>query len=129
LRCVLESTANIFIFIKLLKSKSKILLYFHFPDLLLVQHNTLIRKIYQLSFDFFEKKSLESANKVLMNSKFTQSSATEMFGASNVDILYSCVNERNVERKISSTSVFVFINRFKRKKIISLVLKSFLVFW
>ncbi|OAE29884.1 hypothetical protein AXG93_773s1230 [Marchantia polymorpha subsp. ruderalis] len=79
-----------------MKSSSKILFYCHFPDMLLAQHTTTLRKLYRKPLDWLEETTTGKADLVLVNSEFT-----------------------------ASTPFFLSINRFERKKNIGLAISSF----
>ena len=51
--------------------KGKILFYCHFPDLLLTQRKTILKKIYRYPLDWLEELTTGLAHQVVVNSKFT----------------------------------------------------------
>ncbi|KAK9124737.1 hypothetical protein Sjap_014339 [Stephania japonica] len=61
------------VIVPLLKAKksSKVVFYCHFPDLLLAQHTTVLRKIYRKPIDLIEEATTGMADLILVNSKFT----------------------------------------------------------
>ena len=52
-------------------SKAKILFYCHFPDMLLTQRKSVLKKFYRWPLDTLEEKTTGMADKILVNSKFT----------------------------------------------------------
>jgi hypothetical protein len=53
-------------------TRSKVLFYCHFPDMLLAQRQSALRRAYRAPLDWVEQATTGRANKVLVNSKFTQ---------------------------------------------------------
>lgn len=62
-----------------LKKKTKVVFYCHFPDLLLAQHTTVLRRIYRKPIDFVEETTTGMADLILVNSKFTASTFANTF--------------------------------------------------
>ena len=132
--CALSSKAEIFIvdqvsafipLLRLLCPKAKILFYCHFPDLLLANHNSFLRKLYRLPFDWIEKIGLKCSHLILVNSNFTKNIVKETFGITNVNVLYPCVDcSRKVSRKRLETPFFISLNRYERKKDHNLAIKA-----
>lgn len=52
-------------------SNAKILFYCHFPDMLLTQRQSLLKKVYRRPLDALEEWSTGKADCVLVNSRFT----------------------------------------------------------
>ncbi|KAG5438551.1 hypothetical protein PCANB_002655 [Pneumocystis canis] len=111
----------------------KLLFYCHFPDKLLANHNTLLRKIYRLPFDWIEGLTLSMADKILVNSYFTASIVEKTFPhIKNLTVLYPSIDiyeENFLDDSVlicnNYRHLFVSINRFERKKDISLAIKSY----
>ena len=116
----------------------KILFYCHFPDMLLAQRNGLLKRMYRIPFDLFEQFTISAADKVIVNSRFTQSIYKETFKflKKEPDIIYPCVDSEfpkigRIDRELLSRLLcpqdkfFLSINRFERKKNITLALKAF----
>ncbi|KAK9275162.1 hypothetical protein L1049_022421 [Liquidambar formosana] len=59
--------------------KSKVVFYCHFPDLLLAQHTTVLRRIYRKPIDVIEEMTTGMADLILVNSKFTASTFANTF--------------------------------------------------
>ncbi|RLN13210.1 hypothetical protein C2845_PM09G22480 [Panicum miliaceum] len=80
-----------------LKSSSKIAFYCHFPDLLLAEHTSMIRRLYHKPIDIIEEATTGMADLILVNSKFTAASFARTFRrlhARGIEpaILYSAVS-------------------------------------
>ncbi|KAH0789308.1 Alpha-1,3/1,6-mannosyltransferase ALG2 [Histomonas meleagridis] len=126
IRCAMLSNAEIFIvdqisawvpILRLLKPKAKVIFYCHFPDLLLAPHDSTLRKLYRLPFDFIEKFGIKRANLILVNSNFTAGKTKQVLGIENVEVLYPCVDcSHKVERNRPEKPVFISLNRYERKK-------------
>lgn len=52
-------------------SRASILFFCHFPDMLLTQRKTFLKKLYRAPIDWWEEKTTGMAHCVLVNSKFT----------------------------------------------------------
>ena len=52
-------------------SKKKVLFYCHFPDMLLTQRKSALKKLYRVPIDWLEERTTGMADRVLVNSKFT----------------------------------------------------------
>lgn len=51
--------------------KKPIIFYCHFPDSLLTQRKSFLKKLYRMPIDYLEEITTGQADKVLVNSKFT----------------------------------------------------------
>lgn len=49
----------------------KTIFYCHFPDQLLTERKSLLKKLYRLPIDWLEEKTTSMADRILVNSKFT----------------------------------------------------------
>jgi len=118
------------------------LFYCHFPDkLLCVERKSVIKKIYRAILDFIEEICLSFANLILVNSNFTKEIYYKSFKllkkfGKNPHVLYPAINLEKFNQKISeeaekkfkvelSIPFFLSINRYERKKNISLALNAF----
>lgn len=52
-------------------SQAKILFYCHFPDMLLTQRQSTLKKLYRAPIDWLEEKTTGMAHVILVNSNFT----------------------------------------------------------
>ncbi|CDP06023.1 unnamed protein product [Coffea canephora] len=113
-----------------LKKSTKVVFYCHFPDLLLAQHTTLLRRIYRIPIDLLEEKTTGIADLILVNSKFTASTFARTFKGLNAfgirpAVLYPAVNLDQFKEPNSIKLNFLSINRFERKKNIELAISAF----
>ncbi|PRQ31009.1 putative hexosyltransferase [Rosa chinensis] len=114
-----------------LKKSAKVLFYCHFPDLLLAQHTTILRRIYRKPIDFVEEMTTGMADKILVNSKFTALTFAKTFkhlDARGIKpaVLHPAVNVNQFDEPSNSPKLnFLSINRFERKKNIDLAISAF----
>lgn len=113
-----------------LKKSSKVIFYCHFPDLLLAQHTTKLRRLYRKPIDMLEEASTGMADLVLVNSKFTASVFAKTFKSLHAkgvepNVLYPAVNVDQFDQPRAYLPKFVSINRFERKKNIELAISAF----
>jgi glycosyltransferase involved in cell wall biosynthesis len=62
-------------------TSARIVFYGHFPDLLLAQHSTGLRRMYRAPFDRLEGSSTAAADLLLVNSNFTRDTFCDTFPA------------------------------------------------
>lgn len=122
---------------KLARNRKRVLFYCHFPDQLLTQRRSMMKKIYRAPIDWLEEKTTGMADCILVNSYFTAEIFKETFASlSHIkpEVLYPSLNVSNFQscvfdglselvptkRKI----VFLSINRYERKKNLNLALES-----
>ncbi|KAL2651401.1 hypothetical protein R1flu_019529 [Riccia fluitans] len=116
-----------------MKKSSKVLFYCHFPDMLLAQHTTSLRKIYRKPLDWLEETTTGKADLVLVNSEFTATTFGETFKSLHSkgirpSVLYPAVDVRQFYTQTESSNsepFFLSINRFERKKNIGLAISAF----
>lgn len=115
-----------------------ILFYCHFPDLLLSQPGGSLKRFYRAPINWIEEKSMKCADRILVNSTFTARIFKETFKSIelNPTVLYPSINtkafdhtEKNAIDAIvpnlpEDSFVFLSINRYERKKNLSLALKA-----
>ncbi|ORY02594.1 alpha-1,3/1,6-mannosyltransferase ALG2 [Basidiobolus meristosporus CBS 931.73] len=119
-------------------SGAKILFYCHFPDKLLTQRNSLLKKLYRYPIDYLEELTTGMADKILVNSLFTASIFTESFKTIKdiPGVLYPSIHfdyygqqpdlaNPSLKPLISNKKTIISINRFERKKNIELGIHSF----
>ncbi|MCJ1391825.1 Alpha-1,3-mannosyltransferase-like protein [Xylographa bjoerkii] len=122
-----------------------ILFYCHFPDLLLVkQRQRWVTRVWRLPFDAVEGWSMQGADRVVVNSKFTKGVVERVWkglgGKRGVGVVYPCVATKDdkggeVEGGIQGAlpekelwggkKVVLSINRFEKKKDVGLAIKAF----
>lgn len=124
--------------LKLASFNPKILFYCHFPDQLLSQPGSFIKRMYRAPLNYLEEKTTGQADGILVNSKFTRRIFKETFKSLNIipDVLYPSLNTEffdnanitdkdEVVRIPCDTFVFLSINRYDKKKNLTLALTSF----
>ncbi|KAL1803369.1 hypothetical protein ACET3Z_032016 [Daucus carota] len=127
---VLVDQVSVVIPLMKLKRSSKVVFYCHFPDLLLAQHTTSLRRVYRKPIDFVEEVTTGMADLILVNSKFTATTFAKTF--KNLDsqavrpaVLYPAVNVEQFNKPNAFKLNFLSINRFERKKNIDLAVSAF----
>lgn len=128
-----------------LKRGSKILFYCHFPDLLLAQHTTKLRRLYRAPLNWIEQTTTGMADCVLVNSEFTASIFSSTFTRLQAQglhpaVLYPAVNVHQFDTSSKNPPdlsfipglpadghTFLSINRFERKKNIALAISAFAI--
>lgn len=127
---ILADQVSVIIPLLKIKKLHKILFYCHFPDLLLAQHTTTLRRMYRTPIDFIEEKTTGMADLVLVNSRFTAATFAKTFRHLNAQgvrpaVLYPAVNVEQFEGPCAYKLNFLSINRFERKKNIGLAISAF----
>mmetsp|Transcript_34865 Transcript_34865/g.56041 ORF Transcript_34865/g.56041 Transcript_34865/m.56041 type:complete len:453 (+) Transcript_34865:87-1445(+) len=120
-----------------------VVFYCHFPDMLLAKHDSVFRRLYRAPLDFFEQATTGMAHKTLVNSLFTADTFARTFctlyqsGGPQPGILYPAVATNHSPREAEGTAasirtdgddktgLFLSINRFERKKNLSLALRAY----
>ncbi|XP_077966297.1 alpha-1,3/1,6-mannosyltransferase ALG2-like [Styela clava] len=119
---------------------AKILFYCHFPDQLLTKRQSFFKQIYRAPLDWLEEKTTGMADLVLVNSHFTAKVFKDTFTSLKsleTHILYPSLNTEvfddakqtygkyHIKRDAfpsDATCIFLSINRFERKKNLSLAI-------
>lgn len=128
-------------FLKL--GNSTVLFYCHFPDQLLSSPGSSLKKMYRRPLNWIEEITTKFADIVLVNSKFTQTVFKNTFKSihSEPGILHPSINTEFFDKNLSQTPklcdilkdyprlpyaryVFLSINRYERKKNISLAIDA-----
>ncbi|KAF5478546.1 hypothetical protein F2P56_005096 [Juglans regia] len=127
---VLVDQVSVVIPILKLKTSIKVVFYCHFPDLLLAQHSTVLRRIYRKPIDLIEEITTGMADMILVNSRFTASTFANTFKHLHTRgirpaVLYPAVNVDQFDEPHSTKLNFLSINRFERKKNIELAISAF----
>ncbi|XP_039026550.1 alpha-1,3/1,6-mannosyltransferase ALG2-like [Hibiscus syriacus] len=127
---ILADQVSVVIPLLKLNRSTKVVFYCHFPDLLLAQHTTFLRRIYRKPIDFIEELTTGMADMVLVNSRFTASTFAKTFKHLHArgirpDVLYPAVNVNQFDEPRSYKLNFLSINRFERKKNIDLAVSAF----
>ena len=122
--------------LRLLAPRSKLLFYCHYPDQLLAARASCVKRVYRLPFDVVEEVTTAVADRVLVNSIFTQRVYDRTFRLGLVrraTVLYPCVRLEGfmdvpeIDVKAGGELVFLSINRFERKKGIDLAVRALMV--
>ncbi|KAI0806431.1 glycosyltransferase family 4 protein [Xylaria sp. FL0064] len=119
-----------------LHPQARIFFYCHFPDLLLAQgRQKWLKRVYRVPFDFWEQWSMSFADAIAVNSNFTKGVVSRTWPAlaRNRDLwtVYPCVDTKTEERGPDNKPLWngmkfiLSINRFERKKDITLAIKAF----
>lgn len=126
--------------LKFATGSPKILFYCHFPDkLLATQDGSTLRKWYRYPLNWIEEYTTGKADCILVNSKFTRRIFKDTFRSIEVmpAVLYPSLNTKYFDDTTSTASdannlqlpnesvVFLSLNRYERKKNISLALCAF----
>jgi len=127
------------------KSNFKIIFYCHHPDLLLTDRQTIGKQLYRKVIDWIEERTTGYADLILVNSKYTGQIFRQTFERLNdksIYVLYPICNFNALDEDCSShldefnlviknkfnekdEFVFLSINRYERKKQISLAIDAF----
>ncbi|GAB4820664.1 hypothetical protein N2152v2_007710 [Parachlorella kessleri] len=133
--------------LKRLVPQSRVLFYCHFPDMLLAQRQSVLRKAYRAPIDWVEQSTTGRADKILVNSQFTQGVFAETFTRLHTrsirpEVLYPAVALPSKKELAAAESwwheglpptaadfvaggaTFLSINRFERKKGIGLAIEA-----
>ncbi|KAL1821501.1 uncharacterized protein LOC108219428 [Daucus carota subsp. sativus] len=127
---VLVDQVSIVIPLMKLKRSSKVVFYCHFPDLLLAQHTTSLRRVYRKPIDFIEEVTTGMADLILVNSNFTAATFAKTFKHLDSQsvrpaVLYPAVNVEQFNEPDALKLNFLSINRYERKKNIDLAISAF----
>ncbi|KAI3466038.1 hypothetical protein Pfo_022701 [Paulownia fortunei] len=127
---ILADQVSVVIPLMKMKKLSKVVFYCHFPDMLLAQHTTILRRIYRKPINFLEEITTGMADLILVNSKFTASTFAKTFKhlssrGVRPAVLYPAVNVDQFEEPNATKLSFLSINRFERKKNIELAISAF----
>lgn len=119
---------------------ARILFYCHHPDLVLSERKSVLKKVYRLPFDAFEKWTTGLSDLVAVNSEYTRSVFVKTFGSiCDPSVLYPAVApapkldasldllSAKLEPYINQPKpkLFLSINRFERKKDVELAISAF----
>jgi alpha-1,3/alpha-1,6-mannosyltransferase len=111
-------------------SGAKVVFYCHFPDQLLTQRKSLLKKLYRLPLDLLEEITTAQADQILVNSRFTAGVFKDTFRRIKIvpAVLYPAVDHSNFiesDPKIRlKAPFFLSLNRFEGKKGHDLAVKA-----
>ncbi|CAN9514253.1 unnamed protein product [Ophioblennius macclurei] len=125
--------------LRLSRHRKKVLFYCHFPDQLLTQRKSALKKIYRAPIDWLEESTTGMADMILVNSQFTAGVFRETFHSLNrvqTDVLYPSLNTFTFDQPSAdaqglegllpegTSSLFLSLNRYERKKNLGLALEA-----
>ncbi|XP_061675479.1 alpha-1,3/1,6-mannosyltransferase ALG2 isoform X2 [Syngnathoides biaculeatus] len=125
--------------LRLSRHRKKVLFYCHFPDQLLTQRKSALKKLYRAPIDFLEERTTGMADMILVNSQFTAGVFRETFRSLKgvqTDVLYPSLNTRTFDRPPAeaegteglvperTSHLFLSLNRYERKKNLGLALQA-----
>ncbi|KAF1817400.1 UDP-Glycosyltransferase/glycogen phosphorylase [Eremomyces bilateralis CBS 781.70] len=118
--------------------KATILFYCHFPDQLLVQRKSIIKRLYRAPFDWLESWSTGCSDTIVVNSYFTKSVFKQVFRKlkdRDPQVVYPCVDINAyapdlevaglLTKQWKDKKVLLSINRFERKKGVDLAIRAY----
>ncbi|XP_033737666.1 alpha-1,3/1,6-mannosyltransferase ALG2-like [Pecten maximus] len=110
-------------------SKARVIFYCHFPDMLLTQRKSVLKRLYRAPIDWIEEKTTGMADCVLVNSKFTAGIFKEAFTSlvkTTPEVLYPIPDFSTLDKQAppptsdllppNASTIFLSINRYERKK-------------
>lgn len=115
----------------------KVLFYCHYPDQLLAAHDDALKRYYRLPLDWLEEKTTACAHMILVNSNFTLGVFRKTFKSIKTlpTVVYPSINTAVFDKtetiplndlvNLESCKFILSINRFERKKNLSLAIHSF----
>ncbi|XP_078279762.1 alpha-1,3/1,6-mannosyltransferase ALG2 [Rhinoraja longicauda] len=125
--------------LRLCRRPKRVLFYCHFPDLLLSHRRTALKRLYRRPLDWLEEATTGMADLVLVNSNFTAGVFKRTFRSLqhlHPDVLYPSLSMASLDRGVvegepllvplppGKTLLFLSINRFERKKNLSLAVEA-----
>ncbi|XP_027868674.1 alpha-1,3/1,6-mannosyltransferase ALG2 [Xiphophorus couchianus] len=128
--------------LRLSRHRKKVLFYCHFPDQLLTQRKSALKKLYRAPIDWLEERTTGMADMILVNSQFTAGIFRETFRSLNrvqPDVLYPSLNTNTFDEMSMEAQglqgllpegvshLFLSLNRYERKKNLGLALEALAV--
>lgn len=122
--------------LRLARNRKKVLFYCHFPDQLLTERCSLLKRFYRAPIDRLEELTTGMADLVVVNSKFTSNIFKQTFpnlAAIQTDVLYPSLNTSTFDQPVEDLEglipeyrsyLFLSINRYERKKNLPLALQA-----
>ncbi|KAM6967661.1 alpha-1,3/1,6-mannosyltransferase ALG2 [Aplochiton taeniatus] len=125
--------------LRLARQRNKVLFYCHFPDQLLTQRASALKKLYRAPIDWLEERTTGLADMILVNSQFTAGVFRDTFKSLQgvqTDVLYPSLNTRTFDQPPTeeqglegllpegTSCMFLSLNRYERKKSLGLALES-----
>lgn len=119
------------------RTGARVVFYCHFPDLMLAERSSRLRRIYRWPIDALEQWSTGKADTVLVNSKFTGDVFRRVFpklADVPLHVLYPTTSLSRLDRPLEGSledlgihpngAVFLSLNRYERKKNLGLALRA-----
>ncbi|XGW05383.1 hypothetical protein V3C99_016053 [Haemonchus contortus] len=118
-------------------SRSRIIFYCHFPDMLLTTRESLLKSLYRYFLDSIEEFSTGLADVICVNSLFTAAVVKKTFKSlqnRELSVLYPTLNTHSFDDAgvcdlpdVPSTAkhIFLSLNRFEVKKNVKLAIEAF----
>ncbi|XP_028326443.1 alpha-1,3/1,6-mannosyltransferase ALG2 isoform X2 [Gouania willdenowi] len=128
--------------LRLSRHRKKVLFYCHFPDQLLTQRKSTLKKLYRAPIDWLEERTTGMADMVLVNSHFTAGIFRDTFHSLSgvqTDVLYPSLNTHTFDQQSAegrgleglfpeeASVLFLSLNRYERKKNLGLALQALAV--
>ncbi|XP_028985871.1 alpha-1,3/1,6-mannosyltransferase ALG2 [Betta splendens] len=128
--------------LRLSRQRKKVLFYCHFPDQLLTQRKSLLKKLYRTPIDWLEERTTGLADMILVNSQFTAGVFRKTFhslSSVQTDVLYPSLSTRTFDQLSTealslegllpegTSRLFLSLNRYERKKNLGLALEALAV--
>lgn len=122
--------------LRLARHRKKVLFYCHFPDQLLTERRSLLKRLYRAPIDRLEEFTTGMADLIVVNSKFTANIFKQTFpnlSAVQTDVLYPSLNTSTFNQHVADLDglipehrrvLFLSINRYERKKNLLLALQA-----
>lgn len=125
--------------LRLAGQRKKVLFYCHFPDQLLTQRTSALKKLYRAPIDWLEERTTGMADMILVNSQFTAGVFRDTFQSLQgvqTDVLYPSLNTRTFDQPPTeeqrlegllpegTSCMFLSLNRYERKKSLGLALEG-----
>ncbi|KAL1920227.1 uncharacterized protein VTP21DRAFT_1373 [Calcarisporiella thermophila] len=121
-----------------LVTRAKVLFYCHFPDMLLTQRQSILKKLYRLPLDLLEEWTTGTADCIVVNSDFTARIFQQTFRSikTTPHTLYPGIQLDAYDKKLNladpsvanlktQRKLILSINRYERKKNIALAIHAF----
>ncbi|XP_055339574.1 alpha-1,3/1,6-mannosyltransferase ALG2-like [Paramacrobiotus metropolitanus] len=120
-------------------SGKPVIFYCHFPDMLLTQRASWLKRLYRAPIDWLEEWTTGKADCILVNSKFTDGIFEDTFHSlkgARRQVLYPSLHcstfdrfqpadGRHAQLPTSADYVFLSVNRYERKKQVELAVAAF----
>lgn len=122
--------------LRLARQRKRVLFYCHYPDQLLTQRHSTLKRIYRAPIDWLEEITTGMADCVLVNSCFTAGVFKRTFASLagvHTDVLYPSLNPATFDGELeelgglvpdSKRWLFLSINRYERKKNLPLAVRA-----